>query len=200
MRIAKVRRDRLFRHSKPTIRPGVYADIRWMWAAAKRAGFEGEAPEFTEQIEPLLAQADRLYMLEDRNGEFAKGAGPVGMVLANYDGWALVPHVEWFPWATSRNRLRCTVGFLQSMRYTQGIGVIKVFSDAEHADWFKRLKRYLPISLGGKVPFGRADGEEFIFYIRGRKHDKRYKNAVRRVEGKNPGATGHDSSAASSSA
>lgn len=182
MKSAKIRRERLFRTGKPVVRPAIYSDIRWLWAAAKRNGFDGTAEEFTAQTEPLLAQADRLFMLEDLNREYSKGSGPVGLVLANYDGWALVPHVEWFPWATPRNILRCSVGFLQAMRYTQDVGVIKIFAEGRTAKWFKRLKRYVAISVGGRIPYGRDTGEECIFYLRGRKQNVRInQNAVRRI-------------------
>lgn len=197
MKAAKARREQLFRIGKPTIRPAVYNDIRWVWASVKRSGFEGTSEEFTQQMEPLLAEADRLFVLEDRNREFSKGTGPVGIVLANYDGWALVPHVQWFPWASHRNILRCSVGFLQAMRYTQDVGVIKIFADGDTAAWFKRLKRYVAISLGGRIPYGRDSGEECIFYLRGRKHhDRGHKNAVRRDQAKVQNIASHDSATA----
>lgn len=181
MKTAKIRRERLFRAGKPVIRPAIYSDIRWMWAAAKRSGFDGTSEEFTHQVEPMLAAADKLFMLEDRNKEYSKGAGPVGIVLANYDGWALVPHVEWFPWASPRNIVRCSVGFLQAMKYTQDVGVIKIFAEGDAADWFKWLKRYVAISLAGRIPYGRDTGQECIFYLRGRKqHGRNNQNAVRR--------------------
>lgn len=197
MKAAKVRREQLFKSGKPVIRPAVYDDIRWIWAAVKRAGYDGTSEKFTMQMEPLLAEADRLFVLEDRNREFSKGSGPVGIVLSNYDGWALVPHVEWFPWASHRNILRCTVGFLQAMRYTQGIGIIKVFAEGHTAEWFKRLKRYVAISLGGRIPHGRSTGEECIFYLRGREHhDRNNENTVRRDRNKVSNPARHDSATA----
>lgn len=180
MKAQKARRDRLFKRGKPHVRPALYSDIRWMWAAAKRAGYDGESTEFSATVEPMLAQADKVFILEDGNAEFAKGQGPVGVVLANYDDWAMVPHVEWFPWATSRNILRCTVGFLQSMRYTRGVGSIKLFIVEEYAAWFKWLRRYIPIIMVGKIPGGCQEGNEWIFYIRGRRNEP--KESIRRVE------------------
>ena len=169
---AKKRRETLFRKGKPDIRPAIYEDIRWLWAAAKRGGFDGTSEEFTIKAEPFLAEADRVFMFEDRNSEFDKGRGPVGIVLCNYDGWSLLPHIEWFPWTTAQNRLRCTVAFLHSMRYTKDVGMIKVMSSENNEKWFKRLKRYVAINLAGRIPHGRSDGMESIFYLRGRKqHD-----------------------------
>lgn len=172
MRISKTRRDRLFRHGKPTIRPAVYEDLRWFWAAARRDGFTGTQDEFTAQAESLLAEADKIWLVEDKNAQFKEGAGPVGVFLANFDGWSLIPHVEWFPWATPRNKLRCTVGFLQSMRYSNEIGSIKIFAHAEFAPWFKHLKRYLPIIWVGKITGGRPRADEHVFYVRGRRNDR----------------------------
>jgi hypothetical protein len=172
MKKAKERRERLFKSGKPTFRPAVYNDIRWLWVASKRAGFDGTSEEFSQQCEPRLAQADRLFMVEDRNKEFESGNGPVAVVLANYDGWTLCPHVEWFPWATNKNKLRCTVGFLQAMRYTHSIGCIKIFADGQYSAWFKWLRRYVAISLVGRIPSGRPGGEECIFYLRGRQNGR----------------------------
>lgn len=180
MKIAKARRDKLFKTGKPDIRPAVYDDIRWVWVAARRDGFGGTSEAFTKAYEPILAKADRLFILEDRNHTHESGKGPVGLVMANYDGWALVPHVEWFPWATTRNKIRCTVGFLQLMKYTHDVGVIKIFSDGANTEWFKWLKRYISISLVGRIPGGRATGEECIFYIRGRKQHVTGQNIRRR--------------------
>lgn len=181
MKAAKARREQLFRAGKPTIRPVVYDDIRWMWVGIRRTGADVTPEEFTRRVEPYLSSADKLFMLEDRNAEFATGQGPVGVVLANYDEWTLVPHVEWFPWANPRNKLRCTVGFLQAMRYTHDVGCIKIFATAENAKWFKWLKRYTSIILAGRIPGGRASGEEYIFYLRGRKQNgRRIRLPVRR--------------------
>ena len=180
MKKAQQRRERLFKEGKPLIRPCIYSDIRWMWVAAKRAGNDMTPEEFSNKAEPILAQADKIFILEDRNSEFQSGQGPVGVVLANYDGWSLCPHVEWFPWAATRNKLRCTVGFLQAMRYSNDIGSLKVYSTAEYHQWFKKLKRYVAISYAGKVPHGRFDGDEHIFYLRGRKQHEFYKRSIRR--------------------
>ncbi len=199
MKTAKLRRERLFRTGKPNIRPAVYDDIRWLWVAARRQGYHSSPEDFSREMEPELARADKLYVLEDTNKEFSTKNGPVGMVLANYDGWSLAPHVIWFPWASPRNILRCSVGFLQSMRYTHEVGCIKIFATASNAPWFKWLKRYVAISLAGRIPSGRPDGEEFIFYLRGRKQNESVRR-IRRVEVEVRGADIRDSTAAGSSA
>ena len=194
MKIAKTRRDKLFRYSKPTFRPAVYDDIRWFWASARRQGYEGTPEEFSRQAEESLAGADRIVVAEDTNGNYEKGAGPVGVFLSNYDGWTLAPHVEWFPWATPRNKLRCTVGFLQSMRYARDIGSIKIFAEARYAGWFKRLKKYVPVSLVGKITGGRETGDEYIFHLRGRGRNEQH---IRREDTAGPDrrAVGHTETA-----
>ena len=184
MSAVKDRRDRLFRDGKPDIRPAVLDDMRWFWAAARRDGFDGTPDQFTAGVQNYISEADSVTILGDTNSEFANGRGPVGVVLANYDGWALVPHVLWFPWATPRNILRCSVGYLHSMRYARGVGVIKVLSDEHNADWFRRLKRYVAISKAGMIPGGKAGSDEHIFYLRGRgQHGQRSKEGFRRERG-----------------
>jgi len=171
VKIQQKRRERLFAKGRPTIRDYTNDDIKWLWAGARWKGAEVDQAEFMLIIDNTLVQADRHYILEDRNAEFEGGFGPVGLVLATFDEWALAPHVEWFPWATTQNKLRCTVGFFQKQRYTRGIGCIKVFTVGDvYKSWFKRLRRYLPIYYVGQIPDGRSDGVEHIFYLRGREH------------------------------
>jgi len=169
MKIQQKRRELLFAHGRPTIRPYEAEDIKWLWAGARRAGGEIDREIFLEITQTTLQQADRIYIIEDRNSEFASGVGPVVLILATYDGWSLIPHAEYFPWTTTRNKLRCIVAYLQKQRYARGVACIKIHTaGAVQKAWFKKFKRYLPMYYVGAIPSGRPDGDEYIFYLRGR--------------------------------
>jgi len=171
MKIQQKRRERLFAKGRPKIRDYEPEDIKWLWAVARWSGGDVDPSVFSEAVEQTLNGADRHYILEDNNSEFESGHGPVGLVLATFDTWSLAPHVEWFPWASTRNKLRCTVGFFQKERYSRGTGCIKVYTIGDvQKEWFKGLRRYVPIYYVGKIPNGRSNGDEHTFYLRGREY------------------------------
>ena len=170
-RIQQRRRDRLFGDKRAVIRGYQAEDVRWLWVAARRAREDISQEEFHAAVSSILNQSNKLWIIEDVHSEFKEGHGPVGLIMATFDDWALSPHVEWFPWATIRNKLKGTVGFIQIMRYRKDVGIIKIFAAGEvNKKWFKWLRRYLPIAYAGAIPNGRAGEDEHIFYIRGRKH------------------------------
>lgn len=152
-------RDKLYREGKPTIREYNPQDIKWLWAAVCRAGTSMPRENFIQIINHTLAKADMLWVIEDRNSEFQTGFGPVCLVLATHDGSTLEPNVEWFPWATPRNKLRCTVGFLQHARYMKGTVIIRILTTYD----LQKLKHYIPIGYAGKIP-----SSVNIYYLRGK--------------------------------
>jgi len=163
----KERRHLLFNKGKPEIRNSKYEDMGWLWAANKLKGNEEDQEDFAERIRENLSEYERIYILEDKNPQFKEGIGPVGLVVANYNEWVLTPHVEWFPWATMRNQLRCSVAFFIKTRYSKDIGVCRVH--VTEPEFFKRLSKYVPLFYTGKIPSGRMDGDDYLFYIRGKK-------------------------------
>ncbi len=161
-------RDRLFRTGRPLLRRFESRDVNWLWVAYRNDGGNQDEVTFKEDmIVHLESQWDRVTMAEDRNAGFESGAGPVGLFHATFDDWVLQPHVTWFPWASTRNKLRCTVQYLMQLRNSRNIGVALV--RAIDRNWFARLKKYVPIYPVGKVPHGHPDGDEFWFYVRCRK-------------------------------
>ncbi len=167
------RRERLFKSGRPLIRNAVIEDIGWVWAAHRRIKGNGNEPddqlEFAQNVEQRLAAWDIVYMLEDSNAEFEKGSGPVGVIHAMYNGWTIEPHAVWFPWARKANKLKCLTGFFMKMRNSGKIGSCVLHIDKEHEKFFRHMKRYAPIYPVGKIPAGKPDGADYVFYIRGRK-------------------------------
>ncbi len=167
----KQRRDRLFRRGRPVIRKAVESDLGWLWAAHR---MESETPidqsRFVEHVREEMGGYAGVVVFEDQNRRFRTGAGPVGMVGFDWNGWTLEPHAYWFPWATDRNQLACSVAFLQQKRYSTDIGTILIRCGHEHADWFRKLSAYVPLFRAGRIPGGRPNGDEMLFYLRGKRH------------------------------
>ena len=174
----KTARDRLFRNGKPEIRPLAEKDLGVLWAAYKLGGLDKRAgldilgdmeqEEFTGKILEILAQNYAAWIIEDINYKFASKHGPVGLVVAKFNGWTMEPHYLPFPWSTPRNRLKAVVGFMMKARYEKGIGVLDVFSQDNDVDFFKHVsKQYGVIYYVGKVPRGDYGHNKYYFYGRG---------------------------------
>jgi len=111
---------------------------------------------------------EKKWIVEDNNA-FCGGYGPVGMVLADYDGWNLDLNLESFKWASPRNILRTAVSFLQMMRYDKSVGIVNIHSLKEDKAFLSHVSQYGVLKYAAKIPDGSKDGDKYIYYIRGRK-------------------------------
>ena len=123
--------------------------------------------EFEALIDRTFSQYSEVFVIEDRNIRFGSKFGPVGIIAALHTGHIYEPHAEWFPWATGKNKLRGIVAFLQKFRYRK-LGVMVVHALVDSAQFFKRLKRYVPLFYVGKIPDGdvAGRGDDYLFYLR----------------------------------
>ena len=125
--------------------------MRWLYVAYVKGAFnapEGMSPiEFKDWVSASLQDVGNgmVYILtsilegEDR---------PAGLVVAHEQHHRIEPHVIWFPWATSRNKLECSVKFLCSMRFTN---VIVMFTPKEDRKFYDHLLRYGMMSVVGPI-------------------------------------------------
>jgi len=178
---AKEARDRLFKRSKPNIRPiNVFSedgnfgkDMGVLWAAYLKGSFKNKdnlsQEEFTDEVLSYLSKFQFAWLVEDENYHFPSGYGPIGLVVGKFDGWALEPHWMPFSWATARNKLRTAVAFFQMAKYEKGVGVLNIYSGEENVDFFHRLKKdYGVVYYIGKFPRGDFGEDRYIFYSRGK--------------------------------
>lgn len=169
----KAQRDRLFRKSRPYIRPFEDKDWGILWAAYKRNSFglpEGMAQEeFMVALAPVLARHDSLFLIEDDSPAYQSKRGPVGLVGVFTDTWLIEPHADWFAWATKRNVLRCAVAWFQKVRHDKHVGACMVRARQKHEKFFTRLRRYGVLFYVGKVPNGFEDGDMVLYSVRGKK-------------------------------
>lgn len=176
----KEKRDRLFKRGRPNVRPLVieengkpHKDVGLLWVAYKNGNFKllprgMKEPEFFRAVLESSSDND-MYLIEDLNKEFST-TGPTAFISATTDGWKLFPHIEFFPWTTKRNMLKAVVSYLQMVRYKK-IGCCVVTVTSETKPLLDKAQEYGVLNYVGKIPngdsFGR--GDEFIYYIRGKK-------------------------------
>ena len=125
--------------------------------------------EFAEYIMSDVNGYARKWIIEDSNAQFNDKYGAIAMVCAVYNGWELEPHVNFFSWATPRNKLRAMVSFLQMMRYDKEVGIVNANSLEETKNFFHHVVKYGVLKYAAKVPNGDSRGDRYMFYIRGRK-------------------------------
>ena len=162
----KENREKLFWKSRPNIRIAESDDLKWVKLSAS---LEGKTVDeaFEANILAALGQYQETMILEDENPRFGQKFGPVGIVAAFSTGHLYQPHVEWFAWATPRNKLRASVAFFQKFRYRE-LGTVRVHAIEPSLRFFKNLKKYVPLFYVGKVPGGDewGRGDDFIFYMK----------------------------------
>lgn len=186
----KQARDRLFKQGRPDVRPLDDKDLAVLWAAYrlgdldKRLGLEalGELTQeqFTDRILQIIGQNYAAWMIEDRNVKYSSGYGPVGLMVAKFNGWEMEPHYLPFPWSTPRNRMKAVVAFMMKARYEKGVGVLSVRSREEDLKFFRHLqKTYGVMYYVGKVPRGDYGADRYDFYGRGGSYFKGINNGLR---------------------
>ena len=176
------KRNLLFRKSKPVFRPFVpYEngeignDMGILWASYQRGGFDerfvpsgmdtGQFHVFTVN---LLSIYDSLWIVEDENGNFKSGHGPVAIICIWSKGWSVEPNVYFFPWKTAKNVLRSYVGFFQKTRHDKTVGVcfVKVMENAKST--IDHCAEYVPmLRFVGKIWFGDPRGDLYFYSLKG---------------------------------
>lgn len=174
----KQKRDRLFKSGRPLVRPlvvregaGYSKDVGILWLAHQHKPFirfSDEKEAFLKEIEDASDSGMSLYMVEDKNIEF-NGQGPIAFVYVYNDDWEIQPHVEYFPWATARNKLKGLVAFLQMVRYSRAIGVCVIHSRNNSTPLFDKSKEYGVLHFIGKILSGYAEGDKFIYSVKGKR-------------------------------
>lgn len=181
----KKKRDRLFRKSRPFVRPfDPERDIfPYLWAAYDLGSFPDAKPglsreEYAASVKSVVALHSQCLIVEDDDRHFKSGRGPVAFVTVDNFGWRIEPYFIFFRWATPRMRLRAHVAFYQMVRYSSDIGVCVVRSPERYVQFFSRLQDYGILFPCGKIPYGSAEGHEFLFSVKGQRKTKELKKAA----------------------
>ncbi len=123
-------------------------DIKLLWAAYLRDSFP-ELPkgleqwEFIQELERIYFSSSNVLILEDFNDIQPGKRAPVAVLTEHVsEGWQLEPHIDYFAWATPRNKLRCVVNYLRHARQMEGIGVCLVKCLRKDMPLFERVREY----------------------------------------------------------
>lgn len=176
----KEKRDRLFKGGRPLLRKlqiydgdRYHKDIGILWVAYSKEPFysfpEGlDKNEFVEEIKKV-SEYKELLVAEDRNPEYRE-FGPVAFIAIHSDGWKIEPHAIYFPWATTRNKLRSAVSFFQMVRY-KNIGACIVYSMLSSKALFDKCIEYGVLHYVGKIVNGDPRGDQYLFSVRGKRNE-----------------------------
>lgn len=139
--------------------------MRWLWAAYqsgvwKEILVEGlSQQEFSETVTDMLGMVDHDWIVEIKTD---KGLRPVGLITGDnrFMGHGIEPHVDWFPWATPRNKLECAIQFIkQTGKETKLFLYIR-----EDLKFWERVWRYKVLKKGCKINDCYGSGEDAVMY------------------------------------
>jgi hypothetical protein len=180
LKTTRMRRERLMRYTNPFVRPFEWAKDAWtLWAAYDMGSFPAlpkglTKPQFGEFVRNFVAAKSSVLVIEEDHKYFREKRGPVALVSVDTyaGGWKMEPQIDFFYWATKRQRLAAVVSFLQMVRYSKEIGVCVVRVGDKDVKFCEHLYKYDLLRPIGKLPNARPDGVENIFYVKGRKSVK----------------------------
>lgn len=172
----KERKERIFKKSRPNVRrmeildgEQYSTDFRILWAAYKAGSFrmpELSQAEFIKLMESELGKFEKVWVVDDGNKAFRDGKGPVALVGTNSMGLVIEPSITFFKWATKRNILRCSVAFINMLKYSTKTGICMVRCPRELRKLPDHLKGYDMLHYIGK-----AADNEYLYSVRGRASD-----------------------------
>ena len=178
------KRSWLFKDSRPTVRAFEAKDRGFLWAAHLSGVFglpDMTQEEFLAEMAKLFRVYQFIWIVEDDCRDFRQGRGPVAIVGVKTDGWTFEPSPMWFPWANKRNILRVCVAFLQMIRYQKDVGCLLIRAAKEQVSVLNHMTKYGVLYQRGRIPFGCASGDVFIYSINGKKAPASSAKAVERM-------------------
>lgn len=140
-------------------------DVKWLWAAYKKGAFEGsflgpdmDKEEFTTSVVEHLSAFNEVFLLET---ETKRGKIPVGLVsLVTTNG--SVPHVDWFPWASARNKIEAITCFFSKMRNRPMLVWVRDID----IKFYTHVSKYGVLRRIGKVYKFGSDNDYMLFQTR----------------------------------
>jgi hypothetical protein len=158
-------KDRLVRRN-PLLRPLSDPDWRWLWASYQMNGWTDilqhglSREDFQERILTIVGGHDLDWIAEVHTDG---GLRPVALFVADYrfGGYAVEPHVRWFPWASPRNKLEIGVKFMMEVGKMTKVFIYPPNSDGK---LWERVWRYKVLKKGCKISDCYGKGEDAVMY------------------------------------
>jgi len=108
----------------------------YLWAAYRMGVWEDfikpdlNKDKFTNTVAGFSELSELMIVVTDK---------PIGLVSIRQDARALEIHVDWFPWATSRNKIEGTARSILDLR---GIKTLLIWSKWETNPFFTYIAKY----------------------------------------------------------
>ncbi len=170
----RIARERVLKRDEPRVRPLEQGDAWVLWAAYDLGSFpalpKGLKPgELFERLQAWVQRHSSVVVIEANHKYFKAKRGPVAMVTIDNFGWQIEPQIDFFFWATKRQRLAAVVAFLHMVRWSKDVGCCVVRVADKDVGFCEHLYKYDLLRPLGKLPNARDDGSEHVFYLKGRR-------------------------------
>lgn len=168
-------RSRIFRRSRPFVRPlDIEKDAWVLWAAYDLGSFPAlpknmKKDEFFKCVASFASSKGSVLIVDDDHPRFRDRRGPVAIISVDNYGWRIEPQIDFFFWASKRNRLRAAAAFLHMTRHSRDVGVCVVRVTDKDVPLCEHLRGYDLLYPCGKIPNGDPRGDESLFYLKGKR-------------------------------
>lgn len=139
-------------------------DLKWLWAAYKRGAFKWlpsdmDGQVFKDRALKLLATVSEAFVAYAPGHLDDQPVGLISLAIDQHDNYEV--HVEWFPWATARNKIEVTAKFLREVgRYKN----LVVYSEVKNKRFFERMMDYGILRRVGHVSNFFRGGDQAIMF------------------------------------
>lgn len=136
--------------------------LPWVWAAYRRGSFPGLLEGMTPSAwrNTIVSQAQALVQAGGDVFMLLANGKPVGLVAVELNQRQAWPHVTWFPEATLRVRMECSMKFLT---YIAKLTNAVIVSEKQDVKFFERLCKYGVIRIVGEGR-GWLDGADVMLF------------------------------------
>lgn len=175
LRGIRERRERLYKRANPRVRPFDFARDAWvMWAAYDLGSFQSlpkglKQEQFFAFLRHFSGAKSSMLMIDEDHKYFREKRGPVALVSIDNYGWRIEPKLDYFFWATPRQRLAAAVSFFQMVRYAKEVGVCVLRVAEKDVEFCKHLYKYDLLRPYGEIPNAGPFGKEYLFGVTGRR-------------------------------
>jgi hypothetical protein len=147
---------------KPTYRDYTEADIKYIWASAKKLGDTSTPKEFIDKFRlTYYSYYGQCYIVESVTD---KGTMPVGVVFGNFTGpFLLLENILWLEWATDRNKIETVVNLLNELRKKY---LVLFHSNMKDKDFFVHVAKHGIVRRIGTIYNLYDDGKAALFQTR----------------------------------
>lgn len=139
--LEKHRLSRLFFNRKVEVGTLAIDQMPYLWAAYRMGIWQDtfkdglSKDEFTLIVADLSETTNLLTIVAPNKNKRI----PVGIIIAGEGVRYIEPHVDWFPWATDRNKLE---GIIRGILTLREVKPLLIWSEEKDKDFYAHVSRY----------------------------------------------------------